>query len=106
MKGDSISGDLEGDDDPERDPYTSGPGLHELMFGEPLDPFSIFGIGRKKWWDGENVCIDRKVIKDDEGADVVDETNGSARRSRGFDMSFTTCRDEVTKRFLTPKVEE
>jgi len=92
-------GELESEeDDPERDPHSSGPGLHEFMFGEPLDPFAIFGMSRKKWWDGENVCLDRKVIKEDEEGST-DETVGKGRGARGFDMSFTTCRDEVVVTF-------
>jgi len=34
--------EVESEEDPERDPHSSGPGLHELMFGEPLDPFALF----------------------------------------------------------------
>ena len=107
------------DEDPEREPPTSGPGLHDLMFGgSALDPFSIFGISRRKWWEGDNVCVERKVVKesDDEEEETADDvpssnatttsvtttttkskSNGGSRRDgRFFDMSFTTCRDTET----------
>ena len=111
--------DVDDGDDDEREPPTSGPGLHDFMFGgSALDPFAIFGVSRRKWWEGDNVCVDRKIVKesdeDDADADAeadadIDSTNSTTsavtttpkpkvnkRGGRVFDMSFTTCRDTET----------
>ena len=58
-------GQNDDEEDDEREPPTSGPGLHDFMFGgSSLDPFAIFGISRRTWWEGDNVCVDRKVVKE------------------------------------------
>jgi len=107
--------DDDAEDDDEREP-TSGPGLHDFMFGgSALDPFAIFGVSRRKWWEGDNVCVERKVVKESDEEEVVDDgdadssnatstvsttskpkSNGGKRGGRVFDMSFTTCRDTDT----------
>jgi hypothetical protein len=34
-----------------------------MFGGSALDPFAIFGLSRRKWWEGDNVCVERKVVK-------------------------------------------
>ena len=73
------------------------PGLESLL-SQNLDPFSIFGLTRQNWYEGPNVCIERKVINE-EGEETRQEESApeESRRHGKFmqmDMSFTSCRDD------------
>ena len=47
-----VSANRADQEDGEREPPTSGPGLHDFIFGgQSLDPFAIFGVSRRKWWE-------------------------------------------------------
>lgn len=86
------------------------PGLHSLFsdtfnHGQPLDPFAIFGMRRKQWYEGPNVCVDRRVALDGDEANPEDygdhneeEEEDTNRDSRAaffaMDMSFTSCQDD------------
>ena len=74
-----VSANRADQEDGEREPPTSGPGLHDFIFGgQSLDPFAIFGVSRRKWWEGENVCVDRKAVKEgDEEVEEADEETES-----------------------------
>ena len=62
-------------------------GSHMETFGEQMgselsripfqsfDPFSIFGMVRKKWYQGDNVCTEREVIEEDDGPERDGENN-------------------------------
>lgn len=47
------------------------PGIQSFL-GQSLDPFSIFGLTRQNWYEGPNVCIERKVINE-EGEETVED---------------------------------
>jgi len=50
----------------------------ELSRGVPFqsfDPFSIFGMVRKKWYQGENVCTEREVIEEEDGPERINVNN-------------------------------
>ena len=51
--------------------YIGMPGIQSFL-GQSLDPFSIFGLTRQNWYEGPNVCIERKVINE-EGDETVEE---------------------------------
>ena len=60
-----------------------------------MNPFSIFGLSRRKnWWEGENVCVDRKVIEEEP---VEEEVSASKQGLQGMihmiDMTMTSCQD-------------
>ena len=74
--------------EPESSPEDVLHGLQNL-FSEPMDPFRIFGISRRRWWDGPNVCVDRKVL--DETEDETEEASPIH-----MDMTMTSCRDGST----------
>ena len=62
-------------------------GSHMETFGEHMgselsripfqsfDPFSIFGMVRKKWYQGNNVCTEREVIEEEDGPERDGENN-------------------------------
>lgn len=86
------------------------PGI-ESFLGQSLDPFSIFGLTRQNWYEGPNVCIERKVINENgESTDEqVDDSEliGDSRRHGKFmrmDMSFTTCRDDFNYHECTTQI--
>lgn len=83
------------------------PGLGSLL-GANLDPFSLFGLARKNWWEGPNVCIERKVFEEDEDDTSAEETGeADNRRSSKFfamDMSFTSCRDDFNFHECTSQI--
>ncbi len=74
------------------------PGLTS-MFNSNLDPFAILGLRRQNWWEGPNVCTERKVLVDNE-EQVEDESIDENQRRGGkffaMDMSFTSCRDDIS----------
>ncbi len=84
------------------------------MFGQGLDPFELFGFNRRNWWEGSNVCVERKVLTEDsdEPEDATEEDIAEAereqsrRRSKFFtmDTSFTTCRDDFNYHECTTQI--
>ena len=42
---------------------------------QSFDPFSIFGMVRKKWYQGENVCTEREVIEEEDTPERVNVNN-------------------------------
>jgi hypothetical protein len=59
-------------------------------------------MGRRNWWEGENVCVDREVIEEPE----KDETSEQRGFTMHMDMTMTSCRDgenfhECTTRVMT-----
>merc|ERR1719210_1429466 len=81
---------------------TGIPGIGSLL-GADLDPFSLFGLARKNWWEGPNVCIDRKVFEEDT---VESESVEEEQKSNFFtmDTSFTSCRDDLNFHECTSKI--
>ena len=50
------------------------PGLDSMFSNSNLNPFELFGISsRQNWWEGPNVCIDRKVLTGDQEAEAETE---------------------------------
>ena len=53
-------------------------------------------MGRRNWWEGNNVCVDRDVI-DEEKEDEEDVEEKEESRGNFFmmhtDMTMTSCRD-------------
>ena len=48
------------------------------LAGLPLrsfDPFSIFGMVRKKWYQGENVCTEREVVEEEDVPERINMNN-------------------------------
>jgi hypothetical protein len=48
------------------------------LAGFPLqsfDPFSIFGMVRKKWYQGENVCTEREVVEEEDVPESINMNN-------------------------------
>ena len=77
---------------------TGIPGLTS-MFNSNLDPFAILGLRRQNWWEGPNVCTERKVLVDNE--EQVEDASIDENQRRGgkffaMDMSFTSCRDDIS----------
>ena len=72
-------------------PMAGIPGLHNLFGGDQsLDPFAIFGLSRRRWYDGPNVCVDRKVLDEtetDSDKETIDTTPIL------MDMTMTSCKD-------------
>ncbi len=61
---------------------TGMPGLGN-MFGQALNPFELFGFTRRNWWEGRNVCVERKVINDnDEPEEASAEDIAEAERTQ------------------------
>jgi len=60
---------------------------------ESFDPFSIFGIVRKKWYQGDNVCTDREVIEEEDVADVS-ESSQDGFGVFHMNMQVSQCRDD------------
>merc|ERR1719431_774562 len=92
-------------------------GSHMETFGEQMgsklsripfqsfDPFSIFGMVRKKWYQGDNVCTEREVIEEDDGP----ERDGEDNNGFGvFDMNMqvSQCRDEDDLHECTTTITE
>ena len=80
------------------------PGLGSLL-GANLDPFSLFGLARKNWWEGPNVCIERKVFEeDDENQEGEEADNRRSSKFFAMDMSFTSCRDDFNFHECTSQI--
>ena len=81
------------------------PGLGSML-GADLNPFSLFGLARKNWWEGPNVCIDRKVFEEDSDDSVEAQEGENRKRSKFFamDMSFTSCRDDFNFHECTSQI--
>lgn len=95
---------------PNADPPMKIHPLHQLLGGlhrGPMNPFRIFGISSRKWWDGPNVCVERQVIEEDKEAEEKSE-DGEAASNPGIaihmDMTLTTCRDGDNFHECTTKV--
>lgn len=83
---------------------TGIPGLGSLL-GANLDPFSLFGLARKNWWEGPNVCIERKVFEeDDENQEGEEADNRRSSKFFAMDMSFTSCRDDFNFHECTSQI--
>ena len=88
------------------------PGLHSMFSSSNLNPFEIFGISRQNWWEGPNVCIDRKVLTGDqeetsaEEDEIPDEEPEKRGKFFSMDTSFTTCRDDVNFHECTTKINK
>jgi len=92
-------------------------GSHMETFGEQMgselsripfqsfDPFSIFGMVRKKWYQGDNVCTEREVIEEDDGPERDGENNNGFGV---FDMNMqvSQCRDEDNLHECTTTISE
>merc|ERR1719328_417351 len=79
-------------------------GLGSLL-GANLDPFSLFGLARKNWWEGPNVCIERKVFEeDDENQEGEEADNRRSSKFFAMDMSFTSCRDDFNFHECTSQI--
>ena len=83
---------------------TGIPGLGSML-GANLDPFSLFGLARKNWWEGPNVCIERKVFEeDDENQEGEEADNRRSSKFFAMDMSFTSCRDDFNFHECTSQI--
>ena len=93
------------------------PGLDSMFSNSNLNPFELFGISsRQNWWEGPNVCIDRKVLTGDQEAEAETETENpeteveaeTEKRGKFFSMdtSFTTCRDDANLHECTTKINK
>merc|ERR1711963_474981 len=91
---------------------TGMPGLNSMFSSSNLNPFEIFGISRQNWWEGPNVCIDRKVLTGDqeetsaEEDEIPDEEPEKRGKFFSMDTSFTTCRDDVNFHECTTKINK
>jgi hypothetical protein len=83
------------------------------MMESMIDPFAMFGIQRQNWWEGPNVCVERKVLDETEDAALAaeepvsdEDSTGSRRGGKYFamDMSFTSCRDDFQYHECTTQV--
>ena len=87
------------------------PGL-DSMFNSNLNPFEMFGLSRpSNWWEGPNICVDRKVLVGDDEEEEDQHENPETeteKRSAFFSMdtSFTTCRDDVNFHECTTKINK
>ena len=91
------------------------PGLDSMFSNSNLNPFELFGISsRQNWWEGPNVCIDRKVLTGDQEAEAetgnpeTDVEAETEKRGKFFSMdtSFTTCRDDANLHECTTKINK
>jgi transforming growth factor-beta-induced protein len=94
---------------------TGMPGLDSMFSNSNLNPFELFGISsRQNWWEGPNVCIDRKVLTGDQEAEAetenpeTDVEAEAEKRGKFFSMdtSFTTCRDDANLHECTTKINK
>jgi len=91
---------------------TGMPGL-DSMFNSNMNPFEIFGLSRRaNWWEGPNICVERKVLVGDneDEAEEEEENPETETEKRGkffhMDTSFTTCRDDVNFHECTTKINK
>lgn len=86
----------------------AAPDFASLMSGlqtQALDPFRVFGVSRRNWWEGENVCVERSVTE--ESPEEQEQGGDKIERGLGFmkmDMTMTTCRDGDNYHECTTKV--
>jgi len=73
-----------------RVPAPRMPGLDHMFkqtfqntFGEPFDPFTFLGRRSKKWYEGSNVCIERKVVQDGDEVEVEEDEESTDIESSG-----------------------
>uniref|UniRef100_A0A0K2U317 Midline fasciclinlike [Tribolium castaneum] n=1 Tax=Lepeophtheirus salmonis TaxID=72036 RepID=A0A0K2U317_LEPSM len=98
-----------------QEPSTNTPQLHQQSF--PLNqlfqnvfkmPQSLFPT-KRNWWNGENVCVERKVIDESKNATSAneEEENRTQKGIRLFmDFSMTSCRDEINLHECTTTVNK
>jgi len=90
---------------------TGMPGL-DSMFNSNMNPFEMFGLSRpSNWWEGPNICMDRKVLVGDDEEEEEEQENPETeteKRSKFFSMdtSFTSCRDDVNFHECTTKINK
>ena len=86
------------------------PGLSSMFGNSDVNPLAIFGLSSQNWWEGPNVCINRKVLVGDEEAEDEENPETETERRRGkffsMDTSFTTCRDDVNFHECTTKINK
>ena len=85
---------------------SSGPGIlsHMETFGghmgselaglgvQSFDPFSIFGMVRKKWYQGDNVCTEREVVEEEDVPERINvNNNGFGVFQMNMQVGATYC---------------
>jgi len=92
-------------------------GSHMEQFGEhmgseltrmPLqsfDPFSIFGMVRKKWYQGDNVCTEREVVEEEDVPERINVNNNGFGVFQ-MNMQVSQCRDDDNIHECTTSITE
>jgi len=72
---------------------------------DSFDPFSIFGMVRKKWYQGDNVCTEREVVEEEDVPERINVNNNGFGVFQ-MNMQVSQCRDEGNIHECTTSITE
>jgi len=82
-----------------------GTELASLASLQSFDPFSIFGMVRKPWYKGENVCTEREVVEEEDTTETVN-VNKNGFGVFHMNMQVSQCHDEENMHECTTTITE
>eukprot|EP00092_Neocalanus_flemingeri_P009443 GFUD01010161.1.p1 GENE.GFUD01010161.1~~GFUD01010161.1.p1 ORF type:complete len:868 (+),score=289.70 GFUD01010161.1:35-2638(+) len=72
---------------------------------QSFDPFSIFGMVRKKWYQGDNVCTEREVVEEEDAPERINVNNNGFGVFQ-MNMQVSQCRDDDNTHECTTTITE